>query len=80
MFKLLAVIVLFVFLFRSVGFILRMLMGGTFANRANSNPNFQSQRRKPSNGKLNVDHKPDPNRKKGEFKGGEYVDFEDLDK
>jgi len=76
MFKILAIIVLFIFLFRTVGFFLRLLLGGTFASK----PNFQqSQRRKRSDGNLNVDYSPDKDKKKGDFKGGEYVDYEDLD-
>ena len=76
MLKLLAIIVLFIFLFRTVGFFLRILFGGTFANKSNSG--YQTHRRKPS-GNLNVDHSPNQNKKKGDFKGGEYIDYEDLD-
>ena len=29
-------------------------------------------------GNVNIDHNPNQNRKKSEFKGGEYVDYEEV--
>ena len=77
MLKILAIIVLCIFFFRTVGFFVRLLFGGTIANKTNTG--YQTNRRKSSNGNLHVDRGPNQSKKKKDFKGGEYVDFEDLD-
>lgn len=74
MLKVLAIIVLFFFLFRTIGVFLRFLMGGSVTNRGNDH----QYRRKQRDGDLNVDYKPKGKKDRGEFKGGEYVDYEDV--
>ncbi len=42
-------------------------------NRGNFN---QQNRQRPNDGDVNIDNKP--NQKKSDFKGGEYVDYEEV--
>lgn len=78
MFRILAFILLFVFLFRIVGSVIRYLLGGPSMNRSGS---FQQGRQRNHRGsKIHVDYDPKKDsRQKSDFKGGEYVDYEDLD-
>lgn len=77
MLKVLAILVLFFFLFRTIGVFLRFLLGGSVTNRGGGADPYQ--RRKPKDGNLNVDHAPKGKKSRGDFKGGEYVDYEDVD-
>ena len=77
MLKLLAIILMIFLLFRSLGFFLRLFLGRAVSNQA-QNP-FQGQkRRRTRSGNLNVDIAPDEKKRKTDFKGGEYVDYEDV--
>lgn len=40
--------------------------------------NEPSNQRKPVNGNVNVDNAPPKEKKKTSFKGGEYVDYEEI--
>jgi hypothetical protein len=40
--------------------------------------NEPSNQRKPSNSNVNVDNAPPKEKKKSTFKGGEYVDYEEI--
>lgn len=75
-------------LYKVLGFFFRVLgvLGGSAADRTNGrayqNQQQQHQERKRTDGNVNIDYVP----KNGEaktapksFKGGEYVDYEDLD-
>jgi len=77
MLKLLAIILLFVLFLRGIGFVIRLLVGGA------SRPNQQfhrTQSKRPSGSNINVDYAPKSEQKSSrKFKGGEYVDFEDVD-
>jgi len=82
MYKILAFILMIVLVLRGLGAVMRLLFGGSLANRAaRSFQEGQNPRRKskPSGGNVNVDYVPqkDDKTKKG-FKGGEYVDYEDV--
>jgi hypothetical protein len=78
MLRVIAIILLFLFAFRIIGSVIRFLLGGASMNRSGS---FQQNRQqKPRGGNVNVDYVP----KKGasgkhNYKGGEYVDYEDVD-
>lgn len=62
-------------LFRVLGVFFRVLTGST------ANPRAQETRqtRKPKNGNVNVDYIPGKEKDNKGFKGGEYVDYEELD-
>ena len=78
MLRVLAIIMLFLFAFRIIGSVIRFLMGGASMNRSGS---FQQNRQaKSRGGNVNVDYVPKNERsEKQNYKGGEYVDYEDVD-
>ena len=62
---------------KGIGFFFRAILGGSTMNQY-SNQQQQRQQR-PSNGNVNVDYVPkDDKKSKENFKGGEYVDFEEV--
>ena len=78
MLRVLAIILLFLFVVRIIGSVIRYLVGGASMNRSGSFQQNRQQRPRGSN--VNVDYAP----KKGSsakhnYKGGEYVDYEDVD-
>ena len=73
MFKLLAIFVLIWILFKAIGMIIKTVIGGD-SNRSTRYSNQGNSRRK---GEINVDH--NPNKTNKGYKGGEYVDYEDID-
>ena len=79
MLKLIAWIVLFILILRGIGFFLRSLLGGV-AGRASKD--FQEGYRpgkKAPGGNVNIDFDPkERNKKKEGFKGGDYVDYEEV--
>lgn len=78
MLKLLAFIVLILFFFRMIGFALRFLLGGFTSSKVNQSGGFQEDN-KPKDGNVNIDYVPGTKSKKGKnFKGGDYVDYEEL--
>jgi hypothetical protein len=77
MLKMLAIVLMIILLFRSVGFFLRLLLGRPVSNRS-GNPFQDTRRRKTRDGNLHVDHAPRTKKNKSDFKGGEYVDYEDV--
>lgn len=82
MYKILAFILMIVLVLRGLGAVMRLLFGGNLANRAARNfQEGQNPRRKnkPAGGNVNVDYVPGKGDKtKKGFKGGEYVDYEDV--
>lgn len=81
MLKFLLIIFLISYLVYKVGgFLVRMLFINATQQhyqRSNGNPNPQSK--KPRNGNVNIDFMPeDGKKKKADFKGGDYVDYEEV--
>ena len=78
MFKLLLIFfALFFIIFRVGGFFLRLLFGGV--QRTNqANYNRSNQQHKPKDGNVNVDYIPDEKKGKKNFKGGDYIDYEEV--
>lgn len=74
MFKLLALLVLFLILLRAIGMVIKMVIGGNTDNRQTRYSNPNNPRRK---GDINIDH--NPNKSNKDYEGGEYVDYEDVD-
>lgn len=63
-------------LFRVLGIFFKVLTGST----ANHKPQDYQQSRRPKDGNVNVDFVPNKDKKKDKgYKGGEYVDYEELD-
>jgi len=78
MLRLLAFILLFLLLFRVVGYVMRLLLGRSTADRASTQ--FRQSRRRPAGGNINIDYVPgEENRKDKKYEGGEYVDYEEVD-
>lgn len=66
-------------LYRASGFLTRVANTGNAQQSANQRYQ-QTQNR--AEGSIRIDHIPDPRnkrRKKGPIKGGEYIDFEEVD-
>ena len=77
MLKILAILALFYFFFRSVGFVIRMLLGG--ATTRNQNTYRTGQQKTRTREGLHVDSIPKDPKQRADFKGGDYVDYEELD-
>ncbi len=71
---------LFYVLFKLGGFFLRMFFGGTMAQRASQGQRHYQQP-KPEEGNVHIDYVPEAqeNKPQKKFKGGDYVDFEEVD-
>jgi hypothetical protein len=79
MLKIFAILALLYFFFRSVGHVVRLIFGGGATTRA-KNMNGNQQKRRTTKEGLNVDSMPNNNKsKKADFKGGDYVDYEEVD-
>jgi hypothetical protein len=69
-------------LYKTLGFIFSLLGGGQAAGktRGYTQQHYHKPPPPPPNGNVHVDYVPDKERKdEGKFKGGEYVDFEEVD-
>ena len=78
MLKILAILALLYFFLRSVGHVVRMIFGST-VSRA-QDPYANQQRQRTSREGLHVDSAPKGQKtRKSDFKGGDYVDYEELD-
>lgn len=76
MLKIIALLFLLYFFFRSIGHVVRVIFGGGSATKAqNTYTNQQGTRR----GGLHVDSMPNSQKKKADFKGGDYVEYEEVD-
>jgi hypothetical protein len=76
MLKFLLIIFLFFFiLFRLGGFLLKMLGGPSRQDRAKGR---KGRKYTPPGGNVSVDYEPKNEKKKKDFEGGEYVDYEDV--
>lgn len=78
MLKLIAILVLIYFFFRSVGYIVRLLLGGGASTHRQHNPYTSQQRRQTKEG-LHIDNIPKEEKKRKDFRGGDYVDYEEID-
>ncbi len=86
MLKFFAILVLLYFFFRSVGHVLRVVLGRGAATRAPQNPyaRQQHQQRRTTRDGLHVDSIPKQQKQKTDskgfgFKGGDYVDYEEVE-
>lgn len=73
MLKFLLILSLFVFIvFKIGGFLFRLAAGSSPQHP------YRQTRTKPSDGNVHVDYVPGEKKSKGNFKGGEYVDYEEV--
>jgi hypothetical protein len=83
MIKFLLIIFFVIYLFVKIGgFIMRTLFSGFVKNQQNAQQNQNNQYKKPSDGNVNIEYIPGsdknkPTNKEG-FKGGDYVDYEEV--
>jgi hypothetical protein len=74
-FILIVFIIGYVFI-KGLGFFFKTIVGGSSMNRTG---NDTSSQRKPTGGNVSVDIMPEDNKiSKKDFRGGEYVDFEEV--
>lgn len=79
MLKIFAILALLYFFFRSVGHVVRLIFGGRATPRA-QNTHGNQQRTRTTREGLHVDSMPNNQKsKKADFKGGDYVDYEEVD-
>ncbi len=80
MLKIIAILFLLYFFFRSVGHVVRLIFGGGGTTRA-QNPYANQQRRRTTREGLHVDSAPNNKKsRKTDFRGGDYVDYEEVKK
>ena len=77
MLKFFAVVALLYFFFRAVGQVMRAVLGGSTASKTAQNPYARQQRTKREG--LHVDSMPNQAKEKKDFKGGDYVDYEEVE-
>lgn len=86
MFKFLLLLFLFIYIIAKLGgFILRALFSGFSSQARQQTFHSQSQRaqqRQPRDGNVSIDYNPKEKRQSkdgGNFKGGDYVNYEEVD-
>lgn len=76
-------ILFFYIVYKIGGYVLRILFPGYQQYRQNyrGTQNYQkSSMHRAPNSNLNIDHMPDKDQRKGhDYKGGDYVDYEEVD-
>lgn len=72
MWRILLIIVLVIYALNKLG--LFRILAQSNQRRYSDQPN----RHRPNDGNVNIDNNPNPNPKKSDFKGGEYVDYEEV--
>lgn len=77
-FLIILVLILYVF-YKTAGFLFRLVFGNLRSDPGHFNNRNHQQSRKAPGTNLNIDKVPQGQAKKdGTFKGGEYVDFEEV--
>lgn len=79
--KFIIIVLLLGFIFyKTLGFIFKLLGGSQAAGKTRGYTQQHYHKPPPANGNVNIDYVPDEGKKSGgKFKGGEYVDFEEVD-
>jgi uncharacterized protein DUF4834 len=77
LFKIILAFIVFSWIFKTVS---RFLLGGFVKQAQQRQAQQQHQQTRPADGNVNVSGKVDPRKKKSSdnFKGGDYVDYEEL--
>ena len=80
MLKFIVFIVLFSYvIFKGLGLLFRLLMGSPGGMKQQSHNYNPSQGRKPKDGNVNIDYMPNKGKKSSKgYKGGEYIDYEEV--
>ncbi len=71
MLKILLIVVLIIYALNKLG-LFRIFV------QSNKGYDDRQHHRPPNDGNVNIDNNPNQNRKKSDFKGGEYVDYEEV--
>jgi hypothetical protein len=80
MIKVIAIIFLLYFFFRSIGYVLRIMLGQGNSATPNSNRQTRSYRQKPKGSNLNVETPAQKSKKdQKSFDAGEYIEYEEVD-
>lgn len=84
MFKFLILIFIFFFVIIKVGgFIIKLLFSGFGGHQKNAfDKEKNSQQKKPVDGNVSIEYAPDTDNRKNinkKFKGGDYVDYEEME-
>jgi len=79
MLKFFAILVLLYFFFRSVGHVLRLILGRSAQTRAHQKPYSKQGQQRANRDGLHVDSAPSGKKQKADFKGGDYVDYEEVE-
>ena len=80
MIKVIAILFLVYFFFRSVGYVLRIMLGQGNSTTPNYNRNARSYKQKPKGSNLNVETPTQKSKKdQKSFDDGEYIDYEEVD-
>ena len=78
MFKFLLLLFVFFFVIARVGgFFLRLLFGGMQRTHQTQQQHRSGHNQQPKDGNVNIDYVPQEKAKKDEFKGGDYIDYEE---
>ncbi len=82
MFKFLILIFIFFFVIvRIGGFVIKLLFSGFGGQQRNTfDRDEKQQQKKPRDGNVSIDYVPDSKKKDSQkFKGGDYVDYEEME-
>ncbi len=80
MLKFFAILALLYFFFRSVGHVLRVVLGRSAQARTQQSPYGRQGQKRTTRDGLHVDSAPNHQKqKKDDFKGGDYVDYEEVE-
>ena len=78
MLKIIAILFLLYFFFRSIGHVVRVIFGRGATTRTHNTYTNQQRSRTTREG-LHVDSMPNSQKRKTDFKGGDYVEYEEVD-
>ncbi len=80
MLKILAVLALLYFFLKSVGHVVRLVFGSNVQQRSQQKGYTRNrQQQRTTREGLHVDSMPSQEKQKKDFKGGDYVDYEEVD-
>lgn len=79
MLKFLIIMILIVYVFyKTAGFFFRLVFGPMRTGSGNFQQGQRNYSKKAPDSNLNIDNVPDKSENKSGYKGGEYVDFEEV--
>lgn len=79
-FVIISILVIYL-IFRLIGFAFRLMFGAAYEQQRKAQQGRQQQyteKRRAPNSNLNIDHKPNGEKAGKDFRGGDYVDYEEV--